>query len=412
MNNNTLELYNEYEKNDHGLFKDKEISQSFIQNVVSESTNFKSGSRKYVIQLKTPKSNELKIKSNESKSKAKSSESKSKKEEIVEKKIDQMNKTFESMMVQFQHMVQLNQLIQMNQMNQMQIMNQLVELKSNVVETRQDLSYKLKEINSQIDSIKSVQTEQSSKINEINNKRTTTVGRKPKEVINDEKEDNVDYSHLAPLYKENVYTLLQSRDINIRLVRNILTSKNVSGFIKIFDMLYKSKNLNNEDIYPIRVIKAKTLQYYNEEHNWLIDTNGTNIMNIICANLSLLLSKVNNDFFGTGEFDLALFVDNEKFIQDLGDKRIRNQLFSSIKDSILNHSLNFKANSIKKEYTNKENLSTEVKVSESKSQENNIKKDKEETNIKNIQINIKKNDEEEEEYSSESDVYESDEEDD
>ena len=114
-------------------------------------------------------------------------------------------------------------------------------------------------------------------------------------------------------------------------------------------MLYKSKNLQNNDIYPIRVIKAKTLQYYNENNIWLIDTNGTNIINIICSNIVLVLSKVNNDFFESGEFDSTLFVDNHNFIQELDDKKIRNQLLSSIKDLIVSHNLNYKEVVHKKE---------------------------------------------------------------
>ncbi len=362
--NSNIELYDDYEKNENGTFKDKEISQSFIQNVMSQTNG--STSRKYVIQFKNNKSEtiskgvpKIKSKKNDDSNKVTSTlraKTSNKVEEVVEKKIDQMNKTFESMMVQFQHMVQLNQLIQMNQMNQMQIMNQLIELKSNVIETRQDLSYKLKEINGQIDHIKNTQSEQGTKINELSNKRANNNGRKPKENNNDSIEDSADYSHLYPLYKENIFTLLQTRNVNMLLVKNILKSKNMSGFIKIFDMLYKSKNVQNIDIYPIRVIKSKTLQYYNEEHNWLIDTNGTNIMNIICSNLVLILSKVNNDFFESGEFDSTLFIDNHNFIQELDDKKIKNQLFSSIKDLIINHTLNYKEVDKKEDKEDKEEV--------------------------------------------------------
>ena len=345
---NSIELYNDYEKNENGTFKDKEISQSFIQNIMSEATFLdNSGSstknHKYVIKLKKNKI-ETPLKQ-----KTCNHVKKEKKDEMIENKMDKMNKTFESMMVQFQNMVQLNQLIQMNQMNQMQIMNQLLELKSNVIESRQDLSYKLKEINNQIEDIKNEQTTQNNKIIEISNKRATGSCRKPKDSTNDIKEELNDYSHLYPLYKENIFTLLQSRNVNMLLVKNILKSKNMSGFIKIFDMLYKSKNLQNNDIYPIRVIKAKTLQYYNENNIWLIDTNGTNIINIICSNIVLVLSKVNNDFFESGEFDSTLFVDNHNFIQELDDKKIRNQLLSSIKDLIINHNLNYKEVVHKKE---------------------------------------------------------------
>lgn len=339
---NSIDLYNDYETNDLGTFKDKEVCQSFIQNVMNETGQ----NHKYVIKLKKNKI-EVPIKQKTSNIKKEINNKKVTKDEVVENKIDQMNKTFESMMGQFQHMVQLNQLIQMNQMNQMQIMNQLLELKSNVIETRQDLSYKLKEINGQINNMKDVQESQNNKLIEINNKRTNGPGRKPKDISNEVKEDLTDYSHLYSLYKENIFTLLQTRNVNMLLVKNILKSKNMSGFIKIFDMLYKSKNIQNNDIYPIRVIKSKTLQYYNEDGIWLIDTNGTNIINIICSNIVLILSKVNNDFFESGEFDSTLFVDNHNFIQELDDKKIRNQLLSSIKDLIINHTLNYKENNKK-----------------------------------------------------------------
>ncbi len=391
---NSIDLYNEYEKDEHGNFKDKEITQSFIQNVMSEAAV---QNHKYVIKLKRNKNETPKVKTNIKK------EVKGKKEEIVEKKIDQMNKTFESMMVQFQHMVQMNQLIQMNQMNQMQIMNQLLELKSNVIETRQDLSYKLKEINGQIDNIKNTQSEQGAKINELNNKRTSNAGRKPKEISNDSVEDNADYSHLYPLYKENIFTLLQTRNVNMLLVKNILKSKNMSGFIKIFDMLYKSKNTQNVDIYPIRVIKSKTLQYYNEDHNWLIDTNGTNIMNIVSSNIVLVLSKVNNDFFESGEFDSTLFIDNHNFIQELDDKKIKNQLFSSIKDLIINHTLNYKESNVKKDKEgNLENtINNEIKVND-ESKINNESKVNDELKINDkSKINDKEESSDEEESSNE-----------
>ncbi len=343
---NSTDLYNEYEKNENGTFIDKEITQTFIQNVMDKTIDFKQPNKKYVIQLKNHKLKE------ESKTKKKDelkSNKKKNKEEVIDNKMEKMNKTFESMMVQFQNMVQLNQLIQMNQMNQMQIMNQLIELKSNVIETRQDLSYKLKEINGQIDNIKNEQTIQNNKIIEISNKRISSgTGRKPKDVSS-EKEDISDYSHLYPLYKEKIFTLIDRDNIDINLVKNILKSKNMSGFIKIFDMLYKSKNIKNNDIYPIRVIKAKTLQYYNEYKNWLIDTNGANIINIICSNIGLVLCKVNNDFFENGEFSDTLFMDNHNFIQELDNKSTKTQLFNSIKDLIINHSLNYKEDKEDKE---------------------------------------------------------------
>lgn len=369
---NSIDLYNDYEKNEHGTFKDKEITQSFIQDVMNETLQ----NHKYVIKLKKNKVEtplKQKVKATNTKKVAK--------EEIVDNKIDQMNKTFESMMVQFQHMVQLNQLIQMNQMNQMQIMNQLLELKSNVIETREDLSYKLKEINGQINNIKDVQESQNNKIIEISNKRASSYGRKPKDVSNEMKETNIDCSHLYPMYKENIFEILDRKDLDIRIIKTILTSKNISGFIKIFNILYKSTNIHNVDIYPIRVVKAKTFQYYNEYKNWIFDTNGVNIMNIICSNISLLLIKVNNDLFESGDFNETLFMDNQNFIEELDDKKIRIQLLLSIKDLIINHTLNYKENkqenykieNSKIENSKEENVNIENGKVENSKLENNKK---------------------------------------
>ncbi len=283
------------------LFEDNNKDNNLLDN---KSKTF---NKKYVIKLNKNKKDNEKTKNN---------------------KMEKMTKSFEDMMVQFQNMVQLNQLIQMNQINQMQIMNQLVELKSNVIETRQDLSYKLKELNGRID--------------EISNKRSNATTSRKNAISILEEDDNIDVSHLMPLCRENGISLFENRPINSNHIKSILKAKHISGFIKIFDILYKCKDLNHPDIYPIRVIKAKTLQYYNEEGVWIIDTNGTNIINILCNNIYILLYKINNDYLENGEFTENEFNDNQTFIEELDDKKVRNHILTSIKDLVINHSLNYK----------------------------------------------------------------------
>lgn len=329
------DIYRELDHSDIGVLKDKEIGQTMIQNTVMETLKNNYGKTKYVIQLETKrKEKKMGIKKDDPKRiiRKKDTVKKSDKENInVEEK---MTKSFEDMMTQFQHMVQLNQIIQMNQMNQIQIMNQLVELKGNVIETRQDLSFKLKELNQRID--------------EVATKRVSGGGRPKKDISESESNDvDEDYSYLFPLKIESGFSFYENRDIDDNYIKNLLKSKNPSAFVKMFDLLYRTKDKSKKDIYPIRVIKAKTFQYYNEEGNWVIDTNGTNIMKIVCANISLLFSKINNNYFEGEDMDMYDFVDNQNFIEELDDKKVRTQLLTSIRDMIVNHHMNYKP--IKKE---------------------------------------------------------------
>lgn len=322
-----MDIYQEFEHNDLGLLKDKEIGQTMIQNTVLETIQNGYNKTKYVIQLQNKKANVgigiRKKRENEGK------EVKREKKESEKKgSIEKMTKSFEEMMAQFQHMVQLNQLIQMNQMNQIQIMNQLVELKGSVIETRQDLSFKLKEIHQRID--------------DLSSKRTSTSSRKSEKKEKEEDEEEQDYSHLHPIRIENVLSLYEKRNIQENYVKNVLKSKSPSAFMKMFELLYGCKDKSKKDIYPIRVIKAKTFQYYNENGDWILDTNGTNLIKIICANIVLLFSKINNDYFEGEDIDMFDFVDNQNFIQELDDKKVKNQLLLSIRDAVVNHHMNYK----------------------------------------------------------------------
>jgi len=357
----TTDIYKELEHNDLGILKDKDIGQTMIQNTVLETLKNNYSKTKYIIQLESKRASIKKKKEiNITKKRNVAGRKKEDSSEMMHidkidkmmpidkidkmmpiDKIDKMNKTFEDMMVQFQHMVQLNQLIQMNQMNQIQIMNQLVELKGNVIETRQDLSFKLKELNQRIDDVSSKRTS--------NNNGSGNRSKKEKE---EEVIDNEDYSHLLPLKIESAYSLYDHRTIDENYVKNLLRSKNPSAFVKMFDLLYRYKDKSKKDIYPIRVIKAKTFQYYDDEGNWILDTNGTNLIKIICANIGLLFSKINNNYFEGEDLDMFDFVDNQTFIQELDDKKVRNQLLTSIRDIIVNHHMNWKP--VKKEEKEKE----------------------------------------------------------
>ncbi len=309
------ELYNDFTKNEIGVLGNNELSNDFIQKTILENQ----GKTNYVIKFhKKEEKKSIKkplfVEKNNTKKNTK------KKEEFE----DVMKEKFESMMSQFQNMVQLSQLIQMNQMNQIQIMNQLLELKTSVIDTRQDLGYRLKEINTRID--------------EISSKRNN--GGSKKAIKEEVQEDENDIIHLTPLKKETLESLYEIKDIDENFIKNVLKGKSISGYMKIFDLLYKSSETSKKDIYPIRIIKARTYQFLNENRKWEIDTNGTVILSILVNNINLLFSKINNDNYRDEEYDINEFIDNQTYIEDLNDKKIKTQLLNSIKDAIVNHSLN------------------------------------------------------------------------
>ena len=317
------ELYSVISKNEKGVFGDSELSNDFVQKTILENKTNKTGKTNYVIRF------------------SEKNEKKEKKGLLVEKKItlpktskksvvkkessfeDVITGKFENMMTQFQNMVQLSQLIQMNQMNQIQIMNQLLELKTSVIDTRQDLGVRLKEINQRIDEVAA---------------KKASGGRSKKEVIQEiVQEEEGDLLHLVPLKKETILSMYEMKDIDEEFIISVLKGKNINGFMKIFDLLYKSEDSSKKDIYPIRMIKARTFQYLNENRKWIVDTNGTMIISIIQNNLDLLLSKINNDYY---QDDMNQFIDHQNFIVELNDKSVKSQIINFIKDSIQNHMSN------------------------------------------------------------------------
>jgi hypothetical protein len=72
------------------------------------------------------------------------------------------------------------------------------------------------------------------------------------------------------------------------------------------------------------------------------------------------------------------FVDNQTFIQELDDKKVRNQLLTSIRDIIVNHHMNWKPAKKDKEEKDKEEKDKAEKDKEEKDKAEKDKEDKEE----------------------------------
>ncbi len=342
-------IYEGFEKKENGTLRDPELVNDSVQKVILSEAKvgtkytIQMGFRKKPVVPKVAKAPKEPKEPKEPKAKAKSSS------------IPTATKTFEEMMARFEQMVQMNQMIQMNQMTQMQMMSQLLELKANVVETRQDLGHKLKELDHKVDMISTsaaAAAAAASAAASASSRHTTTssssagVKKSPKQlvdsiaaVIGEMEEAEEEIAHLTRLHKESGQSIMQLREIDDEYIKALIKAKTTTSFVKAFDYLYRSKDQTKRDVYPIRVIKAKTFQYLNREGKWILDTNGTKMMEIICSNIEMLLTKINNQFFEEEEFDVNDFVDNQAFIGLLDESKIKTQILNHIRDGVLNHTM-------------------------------------------------------------------------
>lgn len=343
-------LYDGFERTEHGTLKDPELVNDSVQKMILSEA--KPGA-KYTIKMNFRKKplGGVSKKKEEKEAAATKATTKGAKEQ-KEKKLteERVTKSFEEMMARFEQMVQMNQMIQMNQMTQLQMMSHLMELKASVVETRQDLGYKLKELDLKVDSVAATASAAMTVVSSSSAPRGP--GRPKKQPLTQaqqlidsisaaigEPDEVEDLSHLTPLHKENGHTIMKLREIDEDYVKSLIKAKTMTSFVKAFDYLYKSSDKSHKDVYPIRMIKAKTFQYLNREGQWILDTNGTTLLDIICSNIEMLMAKINNQFFEEEEFDVNDFVDNQAFIGSLDDKKVRAHLLNHIRDGVLNHSI-------------------------------------------------------------------------
>ena len=348
-------IYDGYERTDHGILRDSELVNDSVQKMIMSEA--KPGS-KYTIKMnfrKKPVVGVSKKKDEQTATKATTTTKEATTKAATTKGTkgaatneDRVTKSFEEMMARFEQMVQMNQMIQMNQMTQLQMMSHLMELKASVVETRQDLGYKLKELDHKVDVVAATSAAAASMVAYA----PRGPGRPKKQPVSQaqqlidsisaaigETDETEDLSHLTPLHKENGHTIMKLREINEDYVKSLIKAKTMTSFVKAFDYLYKSPDKTHKDVYPIRMIKAKTFQYLNRDGQWILDTNGTTLLDIICSNIEMLMAKINNQFFEEEEFDVNDFVDNQAFIGSLDDKKVRAHLLNHIRDGVLNHSI-------------------------------------------------------------------------
>lgn len=226
------------------------------------------------------------------------------------------------------------------QMGQSQLMGQLMDLKNSLLETKTELNAKLREINSKMSELDLKTSRRGGTRGSVSSTEEKLGSGSGGEAV--EAEEGPDYSHLVSLKRESVGSLYTLRAIDENYIKNILKGKNPSSFMKVFDMIYNSQKYHEgdfEDIYPVRVLKGRTIQYY-VDGKWLHDTGGSVVIDIIVHNIKLLFTKVNSDNYASGEYDMSDFIDNQAFLETFDEKRFKSHMLSMIKDAITNHKTN------------------------------------------------------------------------
>lgn len=316
--------YSGEERTDVATFRSKEAGKSFVQDTILQAMKDpamkKTTTRKYVIRgLGSTKSGNIKKASK-------------KEREEEERSEEGGGGTLNALLV-----TQLQLSNTQTQIGQSQLLSQLMDLKNSLMDTKAELNAKLREINGKIAEL-DLKTSTRSRSSGAG----TSAGKTSPSTEEDEDTPIVDYSHLVPLKRETVSSLYSIRRIDEGYIRNILKGKNQSSFMKVFQIIYNSQKHHEgdfEDIYPIRVLKGRTFQYY-VDGKWLHDTGGSVVIDIIVHNIKLLFTKVNSDYYASGDYDMSDFIDNQGYLETFDEKRFKTQMLSMIKDAITNHKTN------------------------------------------------------------------------
>ena len=166
----------------------------------------------------------------------------------------------------------------------------------------------------------------SSKIFDNQNKILDKISKLEERIIHIE--NNIEIS-INSIKNENLKELKNELlDINKSDVIKALLYRDYRSVIYIFKFYYKNKN-NKNYVYPIKVIKKRTFEYY-DNNKWNSDLYGYHSINVLCLNVQNLFMKYNN----LDEFDTEDFILNQEFIYKLSDKKYKKEIFKNIIEEI------------------------------------------------------------------------------
>jgi hypothetical protein len=140
-------------------------------------------------------------------------------------------------------------------------------------------------------------------------------------VIKKNSEDNEYYDSLKDIKLENI-------EINSEDVIKALTYRDYRSIIYIFKLFYKNK-INSKYTYPIRIVSARSFDYY-ANSKWNSDLYGYHSMNTIITNIQNLFIK-NND---SDKINIDQFLLNQEFICKLSNEKYKKDIFKNIIEEV------------------------------------------------------------------------------
>lgn len=123
---------------------------------------------------------------------------------------------------------------------------------------------------------------------------------------------------------------LENLEIDSNDVIKALTYRDYRSIIYIVRLFYKNK-LNYKYTYPIKIVSARSFEYY-ANNKWNPDLYGYHTMNTIITNIQNLFIKNNNndsENINTNEFLL-----NQEFICKLSNEKYKKDIFKNIIEEV------------------------------------------------------------------------------
>jgi len=117
-------------------------------------------------------------------------------------------------------------------------------------------------------------------------------------------------------------------DISKEDVLKSLTYRDHRSITHLFKLIYRNK-MNEVNIYPIKIVGKRSIEYYNNSI-WNNDPYGHYSINIIFKNLENLFIKYNN----LDNFDYDNFILNQNFINKLSQDKYIKSIFKYIIEEI------------------------------------------------------------------------------
>ena len=218
---------------------------------------------------------------------------------------------------------QLNKIIKKDDVNK----NKDLVKKENLVQHDAKVS-----LNIFLEKILIISSELSNGMNKLNEKFDDKMDMLEKRILNIENKLNIPNQEFEQKEIQNLVEIKSEiLDIDKKEIFKVLKYNDYRALIYIFKLYYKS-NKNSKYLYPIKIISARSFEYY-FNGKWNKDLYGNHIINVICGNIQNLFLKYNS-LDDTDNISYDNFILNQSFIQKLSDEKYKKDILKHIIEEV------------------------------------------------------------------------------